>query len=98
MRVGAPTLYSTGAPLATREVVLYCTERWRCGEETARRRITRLCADARAVDVEVSPERWRRRGAGAEGLDVSIQIVRDDVLAIITSVNIRRDSSKKNPL
>lgn len=58
------------------------------GPEAARGELLELLYDARAVDREVAPERWRARSR-AHGWDVSATVVREGRRAVVVSLNAR---------
>lgn len=56
--------------------------------ERARRDLTAMLCEAIPVDELAEPERWRYRSHDT-GLDISVRLVREPPLAIVTAVSIR---------
>lgn len=83
-----PLLCETGTVYVTLAAARSALAEWGGGEEHARRRLTEVLLDARAVDRTVSPEQWRARQRST-GVDVTARIVREGRLAVVVSCSVR---------
>jgi hypothetical protein len=77
----APTLSTTCDAVLVAEGVAraWCDSQGAQGPAEARRELTAIAALSRALDDQASPELWRYRRRSS-GLDVSLRVVREEVL------------------